>query len=292
MAAIWEPLKGLKAKGVFSFDNWSYANLDRKKEPTYYWATGRDEDGNLITTIVNEGDDFLGYGKSGGSNRTMYFEAQLNYNRRFKDHTVDGLFLFNLRDYVNADAASAILSLPYRNQGIAGRLGYNYKDTYFAEFNFGYNGSENFAKGYRYGFFPSFAIGWLLTNEPFMYKYIKTLSKLKIRGSIGSVGNDKISGDRRFAYLSTIDGTGGYRWGWRNEYGYGGYQEGEFGIPNLTWETATKIDLGIELGLFNIINLQADFFKEYRNNIFMARKVIPETAGFNKTPYANFGKVK
>lgn len=292
MAAIWEPLKGLKAKGVFSFDNWSYANLDRKKEPTYYWATGRDEDGNLITTIVNEGDDFLGYGKSGGSNRTMYFEAQLNYNRRFKDHTVDGLFLFNLRDYVNADAASAILSLPYRNQGIAGRLGYNYKDTYFAEFNFGYNGSENFAKGYRYGFFPSFAIGWLLTNEPFMYKYIKTLSKLKIRGSIGSVGNDKISGDRRFAYLSTIDGTGGYRWGWRNEYGYGGYQEGEFGIPNLTWETATKIDLGIELGLFNIINLQADFFKEYRNNIFMARKVIPETAGFNKTPYANFGKVE
>lgn len=292
LAAIWKPLKGLKAKGVFSFDNWSYANLDRKKTPTFYWATGRDENGNLITTMVNEGDEFLGYSKGGGSNRTMYFEAQLNYNRRFNDHVVDGLFLFNLRDYVNADAGSAILSLPYRNQGIAGRLGYNYRDTYFAEFNFGYNGSENFARGYRYGFFPSVAIGWMLTNEPFMQNRTKVLSKLKLRGSVGMVGNDKISGDRRFAYLSTIDGSDGYNWGWKGEYGYGGYQEGEFGIPDLTWETATKINIGTEIGLFDAINLQADFFKEYRKDIFMARKIIPETAGFNKTPYANFGKVE
>lgn len=292
MEAIWSPLKGLKAKGIFSFDNWNYSNLDRTKNPSHYWATGRDEEGNLITTIVNEGDEFLGYSKGGGGNRTMYFEAQLNYNRRFNDHTVDGLFLFNMRDYVNADAGNAILSLPYRNQGIAGRLGYNFKDRYFAEFNFGYNGSENFKKGYRYGFFPSFAIGWMLTNESFMENKTDVLSKLKLRGSIGKVGNDKISGDRRFAYLSTIDGAGGYRWGWKNDYSYGGYQEGDFGIPNLTWETATKIDVGIEAGLWNDVNLQVDYFKEYRKDIFMARKTIPETAGFNKTPYANFGKVE
>lgn len=292
MAAIWSPLKGLKAKGIFSFDNWNYSNLDRKKNPSHYWATGRDEKGNLITTIVNEGDEFLGYSKGGGGTRTMYFEAQLNYNRRFNDHTVDGLFLFNMRDYVNADADKAILSLPYRNQGIAGRLGYNFKDKYFAELNFGYNGSENFKKGYRYGFFPSIALGWMLTNESFMENKTDVLSKLKVRGSIGKVGNDKISDDRRFAFLSTIDGADGYRWGWKNDYNYGGYQEGDFGIPNLTWETATKIDVGIEAGFWNDVNLQADFFKEYRKDIFMARKTIPETGGFNKTPYANFGKVE
>lgn len=292
MEAIWSPLKGLKAKGVFSFDNWSFSNLDRKKNPSHYWASGRDEEGNLITTLVNEGDEFLNYEKGGGGTRTMYFEAQLNYNRRFKDHTLDGLFLFNMRDYVNADAGKAILSLPYRNQGIAGRLGYSFKDTYFAEVNFGYNGSENFKQGYRYGFFPSVAIGWLLTNEPFMENKTSTLSKLKLRGSVGKVGNDKISDDRRFAFLSTIDGADGYRWGWKNDYSYGGYQEGDFGIPNLTWETATKIDVGVEAGFWNAVNLQADFFKEYRKDIFMARKTIPETAGFNKTPYANFGKVE
>lgn len=292
MEAIWSPLKGLKAKTIFSFDSWNYTGLDRRKTPTHYWATGRDDEGNLITNIVNEGDEFLNYNKNAGGNRTMYFEAQLNYNRRFGDHVVDGLFLFNLRDYVNGEAGSAIHSLPYRNQGIAGRVGYNYKDTYFLEGNFGFNGSENFKKGYRYGFFPSVAMGWMMTNESFMEGNTEVLSKLKLRGSIGMVGNDKISNDRRFSYLSTIDGAGGYRWGYKNDFTRGGYQEGDFGIPNLTWETATKINIGMEAGFWQFINLQADFFKEYRRDIFMARKTIPEIAGFNKTPFANYGKVE
>ena len=292
MGAIWSPLKGLTAKALFAFDSWNYTYVDRKKTPTFYWATGRDEEGNLITNIVNEGDEFLGYGKGAGGNRTMYFEAQLNYNRRFGDHLIDGLLLFNLRDYVNGEAGDAIHSLPYRNQGIAGRVGYNYQDKYFAEVNFGYNGSENFKKGYRFGFFPSAAIGWMLTNESFMESVTSVLSKLKLRGSVGMVGNDKISNDRRFSYLSTIDGAGDYRWGYKNDFQRNGIQEGDFGIPNLTWETATKIDVGVEAGFWNDINLQVDFFKEYRKDIFMQRKTIPEIAGFNKTPYANFGKVE
>jgi TonB-linked SusC/RagA family outer membrane protein len=292
MEAIWSPLKGLKAKGIFSFDNWGWTTQDRNRFPTYYWATGRDEEGNLITNIINEGDEFLGYGRGGGGNRTMYAEAQLSYNRRFGLHGVDGLFLFNMRDYVNSDAGSAILSLPYRNQGIAGRVAYNYNDKYFTEFNFGYNGSENFKKGYRFGFFPSVAVGWLITNEPFMQNVTSSLSKLKIRGSVGKVGNDKISNDRRFAYLSTIEQNGDYRYGWTANNQYTGYREGEFGIPDLTWETATKVNGGIEIGLWNSINFQADYFKEYRNNIFMERRSIPEIAGFSRAPWANYGKVE
>ena len=291
MKGIWAPLEGLKAKVTFAFDNWNFSNQDRKKTPTQYWATGRDEEGNLITNIVNEGDEFLGYGKNGGGNRTLYFESRLSYDKNFRDHTLNGLILFNMREYVDGDAGSAIQSLPYRNVGLAGRLAYDYSDKYFAEFNFGYNGSENFKRGYRFGFFPSIAVGWLLSNEPFLENN-KVISKLKIRGSIGLVGNDKISNGRRFAYLSTINGGNGYQWGWTGNQGYGGYQEGEFGIPNLTWETATKANLGLELGLWNLINLQVDVFKENRKDIFMQRNTIPEIAGFAVTPYANYGKVE
>lgn len=129
-------------------------------------ATGRDEEGNLLTSITNQGDDYLQYAKEAGGNRTMYLEGQLSYSRLLADnHQIDGLLLYNMRDYVNADAASAIYSLPYRTQGIAARLSYSYKGRYFIEGNFGYNGSENFSKGNKWGFFPSVAGGWLVTNE-------------------------------------------------------------------------------------------------------------------------------
>lgn len=292
MKAIWGQLDGMKAKVIFSFDNWSYSNLNRRRNPTHYWATGRDEDGNLITNIINEGDSFLGFGKSAGGNRTTYFESQLSYKKNFGSHALDGLLLYNQREYINADAGDAIEAVPYRNQGLAGRLGYNFNSTYFCEFNFGYNGSENFNRGYKYGFFPSIAAGWLVTNENFMEDCLNVLSKLKLRGSAGIVGNDKISNGRRFAYISTINSGNGYNWGWHNETHYNGYREGDFGVPDLTWETATKYNIGVELGLFKSVNFQADLFKEYRNNIFMQRNTIPEIAGFISTPYANYGKVE
>lgn len=240
---------------------------------------------------MNEGQEFLGYSKGSGGDRSIYFEAQMNYNKRLGDHTLGALFLYNMRDYVTFDSADGLGSLPYRNQGIAGRVSYSFKDRYFAEANFGYNGSENFQRGFRYGFFPSVAVGWMMTNEPFMVGVTDVLSKLKLRGSWGLVGNDKIGG-RRFAYVPTIGSTGGYNWGYQAQNGRGGLQEDQFGIPDLTWETAEKINIGMEVGFLNSINLQADVFKEYRDNIFMQRKTIPEIAGYTNTPYANFGKVE
>lgn len=291
---LYAPLEGLSAKALFSFDAYNYNSANRTKTPTTYFATGRDEKGELITNMVTQGQEFLSFSQKSAGNRTMYFEGRLNYNRKFGDHGIDGLLLINLRDYYNGDTGDSEKALPYRNAGIAGRTAYNFKDTYFGEFNFGYNGSENFKRGYRFGFFPSVAIGWLLTNESFMQPVTPVLSKLKIRGSWGLVGNDRISSDdsRRFAYLSTISSASGYKFGYNGDLSYGGYKEGAFGIPYLTWETAEKIDIGAEIGLWNWLNLQVDIFKEKRRDIFMERKTIPEVAGYNQMPYANFGRVE
>lgn len=281
---------GLKANVLFSFDSFNYHIQRRTKTPTTYQAVGRNEEGELITTMVDQGAEFLGYSKEAGGNRSLYLEGKLNYNKRFEEHSIDGLFLFNMRDKVIQDASTSILALPYRNTGIAGRFAYGFRDTYFGEINFGYNGSENFKRGYRFGFFPSFAVGWLLSNESFMQS-VSTISKLKLRGSWGLVGNDQLANDVRFSYLSTIQSVGGYRFGYTNNVGYGGYREGRFGIENLTWETSSKMNMGIELGLWNSIDLQVDLFKEHRKDIFMARKTIPEILGYNQMPWANFGQV-
>ena len=290
---LWSPLRGLKASAIASFDAFNRHTQNRTKTPRSFYATGRDDEGELITTMIDQGQEFLGYSKSSGGNRTLYFEGRLNYNRRFKElHELDGLFLFNMRDHVIQDAGTSTLALPYRNMGIAGRAAYSYDYKYFTEFNFGYNGSENFKRGYRFGFFPSVALGWMISNEEFMENINSTISKLKLRGSWGLIGNDQIVDNRRFAYISTINSAPGYSFGYTGNLGYGGWREGDFGIDNMTWETAKKINIGVELGLWNFLDIQLDVFKENRDNIFMQRKTVPEIAGYNIMPYANYGKVE
>lgn len=287
---LFPVLKGLSGNVLFSFDSFNFHTQKRTKTPPSYQPIGRNEEGELITTIVDQGAEFLGYSKGAGGNRSIYFESKLNYNKRLGEHNIDGLFLFNLRDKVIQDAEKSILALPYRNTGIAGRFAYGFRDTYFGEFNFGYNGSENFKRGYRFGFFPSFAVGWMLSNEAFM-QGIPTITKLKVRGSWGLVGNDQLAKDVRFSYISTIDSATGYKFGYTNNVSYSGYKEGFFGIEDLTWETSRKMNLGLELGLWNSVNLQVDLFKEHRKDIFMERKTIPEILGYYQMPWANFGKV-
>ena len=168
-------LPGLKVKGTFSFDRFSSGTVSRGKTPDYYVpATGRDDEGNLIIASKSNGTNFLDYSKSGEyGNKSVYMEATLSYDRTFAEkHSVAAMLLFNRRNYDDGS------KLPYRNQGLAGRASYTYSGKYVGEFNFGYNGSENFAKGKRYGFFPSGAIGWIVSEEAFMQPLRKVLSKL------------------------------------------------------------------------------------------------------------------
>ena len=278
-------LPGLKAKGLFSFDRWNRSRRSRTAKPsTVFPATGRDEEGNLIYSQHEAGDESLGneQGNEYGNTR-VYFETDLMYNRRFGKTDVDAMLLYNQQAYDDGSIQD------YRKQGIAGRLSATYDNRYVAEFNFGYNGSENFAKGKRFGFFPSVAVGWLLSEEPFMEKLKPIFHKIKFRASIGQAGDDNIGG-RRFAYLGTLfTNEEGYIWGTNGQKNYDrdgvkGITEGEIGVDNLTWETVTKKNLGIEVGLWNI-------FSEKRKNIFMERSIIPTQTGFVKAPWANFGQV-
>lgn len=280
-------LPGLKVRGLFSFDRYSATSVVRSKDPDYYNpAIGRDEDGNLQLVIDRYGQDFLDYSKgSEWGDKSVYLEGAINYGQFFGKHNVESMLLYNLRNYDNGDL------LPYRNQGIAGRFSYNYDNRYIAEFNFGYNGSENFARGKRYGFFPSVALGWLISEEPFMQNAKEVFSTLKLRGSYGLVGNDRLDG-RRFAYITTINTTDGYSWGLDNDFKRTGRLEGFQGNAELTWETVEKANLGFELGLWNALDFQLDFFKENRSNIFMQRRSIPGSSGFTNAPWANYGQVE
>ena len=280
-------LKGLKAKALFSFDRWNRSRRSRTANPgTVFPATGRDEEGNLIYSQFETGDESMGseQGTEYG-NTNVYFEADLMYNHRFGKTDVDALLLYNQQAYDDGSIQD------YRKQGIAGRLSATYDNRYVAEFNFGYNGSENFAKGKRFGFFPSFAIGWLMSEEPWMESMKKTFHKIKFRASIGQAGDDNIGG-RRFAYLGTLyTGQEGYTWGTTGQRSYSGITEGDIGVSNLTWETVTKKNLGFELGLWDMIDFNFDLFRENRKNIFMQRSIVPTQSGFVQAPWANFGRV-
>lgn len=278
---------GLKARVVFSFDRWNRSNRGRTANVgTVYPATGRDELGNLIYNIKDAGDESMGsYANGEYGNSRIYLEAAVSYDQRFGKSEVNSLVLYNQSAYDDGSIQD------YRKQGIAGRFSYTYDNRYVAEFNFGYNGSENFAKGHRFGFFPSAAIGWLMSEEPWMQDYHNTFSKIKFRASIGQAGDDAIGG-RRFAYLTTLrTDADGYTWGTTGQRNYGGISEGEMGVMNLTWETVTKKNIGIELGLWNMLDINFDVFNEKRTNIFMRRTQVPTQTGFNASPWANFGKV-
>ncbi|MFI2744452.1 SusC/RagA family TonB-linked outer membrane protein [Zhouia sp. PK063] len=280
-------IDGLKGVFKFSFDRYSANSVTRSKSPDYYNpATGRLEDGSLDLTIYSYGQDFLGYEKgSDWGDKAVYMEGRIEYSHTFQEeHQIDAFLLYNQRNYDNGD------KLPYRNQGFAGRFSYTFKKRYVGEFNFGYNGSENFAKGKRFGFFPSVALGWIVSEEPFMANMHSTISNLKLRASYGLVGNDQLDG-RRFPYITTIGDTNGYTWGVNNDYYRAGRWEGDYGVPDLTWETVTKANLGINLGLWNSLNITADIFKEQRKDIFQQRRTVPGSAGFINNPWANYGKV-
>lgn len=235
---------------------------------------------------ITGGSDILRYAlvASYYGERGIFEERNITYDRTFGKHAVNGMLLYNQRDYNDGSV------VPYRRMGLAGRASYTFDNKYIAEFNFGYNGSENFARGNRFGFFPSVALGYFLSEESFMQPYKDTFSKIKLRASWGLTGNDQLDG-RRFAYIPTIDEDGSYKWGVNNDFNRSSRFEGEFGVDDLTWETVEKLNVGIELGLWNSLDLQIDWFKEQRRDIFMQRNNIPTAAGFRKTPWANYGKV-
>ena len=285
-------LKGLSATAMFSFDAYNAHTIRRTKSNDGYLARGRDANGQLLFDQINVGSSFLGFDHGNGGNRQLYTEASINYVNKFGDkHEVSGLILGNRTDYVDSFAGDFINSIPFRNQGLAGRATYGYDTRYFLEVNFGYNGAENFAPSKRYGFFPSFGAGWVVSNEKFFKSVSSVVDFMKLRTSYGLVGNNKI-GDLRFAYITQVGGgNGGYVYGNTNDAGYNGLDISDYAV-NVGWETAKKTNFGLEMKMFkNSLSLVVDYFQENREKIFLRRADVPSYVGVQKQVYGNFGIV-
>lgn len=297
--------EGLNARALFSTNRASYFDVQRFYNPFYYAVGMYDKmkDEYMLNALNPEtGTEWLDYkeGKKEISTST-YFEAAINYDRVFGEkHGVSGLLVYNMRNYLKGNAGSLILSLPQRNLGLSGRFTYNYDMRYFLEANFGYNGSERFAKNHRYGFFPSVGAGWVVTNEPFWQSLNSSLrnavTNLKLKATYGLVGNDAIGKEEdRFFYQSNVNLDNkdrAYTWGENFYYTVNGVSISRYANPAITWEIARKMNLGIELSLFGKIDILADFYTESRKNILQTRTDIPATMGLlpDLTPQANVGK--
>jgi len=291
--------KGLRFVGRFGYDTNNKNNVKRLKWPEQWKAERyRDEDGNIKFNRVSEESKMVQSSESSGD-RTEFFEAVLQYDRTVKAHHFGGTLKYNqdakvMTVKIGDDIKNGIAR---RHQGLAGRVSYNWNYRYFADFNFGYNGSENFATEHQFGFFPAFSVAWNVAEESFIKKNFKWMDMFKIRYSFGKVGNDnlRIGNDEfRFPYLYTIAGAGSYEWA---DYNYSKKYDGmtytELASNNVTWEIATKHDLGVDLSLFNDkFTATVDYFHEQRDGIFMERKYLPAIVGVgDRKPRANVGGV-
>lgn len=285
--------KGLSWTGRISFDSYMNYNATRYKTPNQYYATGRDENGNLIYKQVVQGDDYLKEPEESSSgNKKIYVETSLKYHRVFAGkHDVNALLLYMQKEQQDHNQA-----LAYRKQSMVGRLSYSFDERYFVEGSFGYTGSETFSPQHRFGFFPAVGVAYLLSNESFISDGFRdVVNKLKFRFSIGRTGNDNTGGDR-FLYREKLGSGDGYNIGIGANGGLNGIGnsiiEGRFAAPTLGWEIENKRNVGLDLGLFNNkIDIQVDYFDNLRTDILLRRATIPTMTGFQQNPWQNYGKV-
>ena len=291
---------GLRFVGRFGYDTYNYNYINHIQSPDRWYCNGRNNDtGELIFDKIRDKIDMHQESGNDGSRRT-FLDLLMSWNREFKGgHNAGATVKYTYDSSIATQNIGTDIknSIARKNVALAGQVTYNYKYRYFLDWNFGYNGSENFAKGHRFGFFPAFSVAWNIAGEKFMENTRGILDQLKIRYSWGKVGNDRMN--TRFPYLYTLDYSDDnvYNFGTLNEPTRGEYQHGmhytSLASRNVTWEVAKKQDVGIDLGLFNnTFTLTADYFHEKRTGIYMLRNFLPGSLGLEQAPWANVGSVK
>nr|WP_321290488.1 TonB-dependent receptor [uncultured Sunxiuqinia sp.] len=288
--------KGLTSHATISYNNYNKQHIFYRKDLVRYRPVRLEDESIVLIPKTYEAP--FGFQETFGKNRKVYFEAGIDYARAFKEHDVNALLLYNQSKRYDPDF---LYLVPNGYQGIVGRTTYGYKDKYLAEVNIGYNGTENFAPGKRFGFFPAYSLGWVASEESF-FPENKVLTYLKIRGSYGVVGNDKLGsiriskGGKRFLYMPAAYGYSSniFQFGeyGSNQQAYEGAIEGALGNENLTWERAKKMNIGADFAFANDkLRGTFDLFKEKRDNILATRNVIPVVVAAQLPAY-NLGKMK
>ncbi|MFC2440062.1 MAG: SusC/RagA family TonB-linked outer membrane protein [Segatella maculosa] len=287
--------KGLSFTGRFGYDTYNSNHIYYRLWPAMYRANSRDSQGNIIWDKLFE-ETSMSQTSGGDGSRHEFLEALLRWDRTFdKLHNFSAVSRFTQDERIQTQNIGTDIknSVSKRNQGLAGQLTYNYALRYFVDFNFGYNGSENFADHHRYGFFPAFSLAWNVAEEPLIKKVLPWLNMFKLRYSWGKVGNDNMG---RFPYLYSLDYTPkiGYNWGSNLTSGtMPGIHYTQMASPNVTWEVARKTDFGFDFVAFdNKFSLTMDYFHEKRTGIFIQRMFLPDITGLESYPWANVGAVK
>src|SRR5690606_9216218 len=275
---------GLSVRGMLSYDTRATTAMQGYKTERLYLAQINYDKDELSYAIKRPDESLLSLVKGADSRYNINLQAAINYSRTVAEkHEIGGMILAQ-RDNWESTAGE----IPYNLMGIAARATYGYDYKYLAEVNIGYNGSEQFAPAHRFGFFPAFSAGWVISNEGFLEKH-PVITDLKLRGSYGKVGNDKMGG-ARFLYQSDITMGGGPL----GSLGLGqGVRQGLIGNPNITWETAKKKNLGLDLGLMEDLSLAFDYYVENRSDILISRGTVPEFQGvpLGNIPKVNMGEV-
>jgi TonB-linked SusC/RagA family outer membrane protein len=297
--------RNLKFQAKYSVNSWGEYSMRRKYLPYYYDVASYNQvtDGYTLASLnPTGGQAYLGEVEPGREATShYYFEARLNWDRQFGKHSVSAMTVCLAEEYLltGGNSKSIFETLPERNLSNSGRVSYDYDSRYFLEFAYGYNGSEKFAGSKRFGFFPSFGAGWLVSNEGFWAPLKNAFSSLKLKFTYGRVGNDAIAGrDGWFFYLSDIvmsdhDKTA-YYWGETFSNGSHSYLINRYANPNISWEISEKYNLGLEAAFFRdeSLKFQIDFFRDLRSRIYMLRENFPASAGLEAPVSGNVGKVE
>lgn len=292
--------EGLSARAFVNIDRYAEFSAQREWSPFFYGISSYSlQDGSYKLERLATGSDGLNY--SAGDryiNTAFYLEAALEYNRIFnKKHNVNGLLVYTMREAKESNPyiTNLQLSLPNRNIGLAGRFAYNYDNRYILEFNFGYNGSERFAKNNRWGFFPSIGAGYIISEEKFFRPLKGVFDMLKLKATYGMAGNDQIgSNNDRFYYMSDVNNSADNTVNWGDKLNYnpgGGFYVNRYANEEIGWEKSYKLNTGIEFTTTFGLSGNIEYFHEKRKNILLSR-TIPATTGITQEIKANLGKAK
>lgn len=296
-------LEGLMARAKISIKNDNRYENYRAYDPYLYNIKSYDEfTDTYVLQQVHKGTDALGNPSiTRDGEFRVYMEGGFTYANNFNDiHDVSGLLIYTQEESKNtgiyrAEDQTIQRTLPQRNQGLRARLNYGFMQKYLAEVSLTYTGSEKFDKLHRWGLFPAFGVGYIVSNEPFWSPLENVIPNFKLKYSWGRVGNDQIAGAAdRFFFLSDISGAGGYRWGKDFNSNYSGFNINRYANPMITWEIAQKQNVGFEVDIFRNRSLKVilEYFTENRNQIYQARANLPATMGLTSNVYGNVGAVK